>query len=222
MDENSSQVIRQCTNPACTFRFPTLRLIRAGEHCPRCGWETHLVEMKRDQFSEVEPQSGPPTPQVSALLDNIRSTFNVGAMFRTADGAGFSALYLCGTTATPPNPKLAKTALGAESNIAWTYHLNAPALGKELIAAGLTLWALELHPRAVSLFEAVRRQVPSPLVLVVGNEISGVDPELLELCTQVVSIPMLGTKGSLNVSIAFGIAAYTLRFKNMKETQSDS
>ena len=108
----------------------------------------------------------------------------------------------------PTNPRLAKTALGAERTVPWSHHNNNLDLATQLLAAGATLWALETTPAAVSLFAV--RPPPGPLVLVVGNEVAGVDPGLLALCTQAVAIPMHGHKRSLNVATAFGIAASVL------------
>jgi tRNA G18 (ribose-2'-O)-methylase SpoU len=150
-------------------------------------------------------------PVVEALLDNIRSTYNVGAMFRTADGAGLRHLHLAGITPTPNHPKIAKTALGAEAVVPWSAHPNGLEAALAMREAGYHVWALEGGPRAVSLFDAARRMPDGPVLLVVGNEIAGVDPMLLDECEQVLSIPMQGEKQSLNVAIAFGIAAYVLR-----------
>lgn len=149
---------------------------------------------------------------IEILLDNIRSAFNVGSMFRTADGAGIRGLHLCGMTPTPDNPKTWKTALGAERAMPWTYHRNGLAAAQEMKARGMRLWALEGGLQSVSIFEAAQSPGGAALALVVGNEISGVDPGILEICDCVVHIPMEGVKRSLNVAIAFGIAAYILRY----------
>lgn len=158
----------------------------------------------------------PSGPEVEALLDNIRSTFNVGAMFRTADGAGIRRLHLCGITSRPDNPKvasrIAKTALGAEQTVPWQAHNNILDAAQDLKAGGMRLWALEGGPRAESLFSSAGDLPGAPILLVVGNELSGVDPEVLDLCERVVAIPMQGYKRSLNVAIAFGVAAYFLRY----------
>ena len=143
----------------------------------------------------------------------MRSTFNVGSIFRSADGVGLQQLYLCGISPTPAHPKLRKTALGAESIVQWSYHANALHLARDLKANGHQLWALEEHPRATSLFQVEFTAQPSqfaPITLVVGNERAGVDPDLLALCEQIICIPMRGSKQSLNVATAFGIAIYLL------------
>lgn len=148
--------------------------------------------------------------QLVAVLDNMRSIYNVGSMFRTADGAGIAHLYLCGTTPTPEHPRLAKTALGAENTVSWSYHRNALDLVKLLKAEGHTLVALEGGDTAQGLFSGGGDTPRSPLAFVVGNEVTGVDPGVLSECDTVFSIPMLGQKESLNVTVAFGVAAYCL------------
>jgi tRNA G18 (ribose-2'-O)-methylase SpoU len=148
-----------------------------------------------------------------ALLDNIRSTFNVGSIFRTADGVGLQRLYLCGFTATPNNPKIAKTALGAERTLKWSYHKNSLEVVRDLKAEGQQILALEAGYRSKSLFELNWVTENSPIILVVGNEVAGVDPGILELCDWKAHIPMRGNKNSLNVAVAFGIAIYYLHFQ---------
>lgn len=144
------------------------------------------------------------------LLDNWRSLFNVGSAFRTADGAGVARLHLCGITATPENPRLAKTALQAERQVAWDYAPDAVTLAQDLRAQGATLWALEMTPDAVSLFDVVLPAQDLPVVLMLGNEVSGVDPGLLTLADATFFVPMVGHKQSLNVAIAASVAAYWL------------
>jgi len=122
-------------------------------------------------------------------------------------------IHLCGTTPTPEHPKMAKTGLGAEIQIPWQYHRNGLDLVKNLQSQGVRVIALEAAPQSVSLFSA--RTFPHPswssTLLVIGNEISGVDPLILETADVVLSIPMRGVKSSLNVAVAFGIAVYTIR-----------
>ncbi len=144
------------------------------------------------------------------LLDNIRSLYNVGSIFRTAEAVGAAKLHLCGMTATPKNPRLAKTALGAEEMVAWEYHNNALLAAQKLRDEGFALWALEGGDGAESIFGVSPPKPKSKLVLVVGNEMAGVDPEVLTLCKRVLYIPMNGKKESLNLAVAFGIAAYRL------------
>ena len=133
-------------------------------------------------------------------------------MFRTADGAALGHLYLCGITATPDHPKLAKAALGAQERVAWSHGLNGVDTAVALREQGHSLWALESTPDAVPLYDLTLPVSGKPVVLVVGNERAGVDPAILAHCEQVVALPMLGMKRSLNAAVAFGIAVYALRF----------
>lgn len=143
---------------------------------------------------------------MAVLLDNIRSAWNVGSILRSADGFGFRQAYLCGITPTPENEAVAKTSLGAEEAVPWSHHKDAVKLAKGLRKLGYNFYALEEHERAVDLHRPPDRS--GDAVLVVGNEVAGVDPELLDLCDEILYIPMYGEKSSFNVAIAFGIAAY--------------
>ena len=201
--------IRECRQSLCRFRYPVAAFPEPREACPRCGGPTRLLTYPRP--SAQETGDVPPLP-LAALLDNIRSAYNVGAIFRTGDGAGLTHLHLCGITPTPEHPKVAKTGLGGERSLAWSYHANALDAARALVERGHTLWALEKGPGATPLFQLSPPEAPRPLVLVVGNEISGVDPAILDLCQGRVALPMAGVKGSLNVAVAFGVAAYWLAF----------
>jgi tRNA G18 (ribose-2'-O)-methylase SpoU len=148
------------------------------------------------------------------VLPDIRSAHNVGAMFRTADGAGVNKIYLCGFTAQPPHPRLDKVSLGAEKSVAWEYGKQAASVVKRLKKAGYYIVALEQAPKSVSIY---KWQLPKsaknlPLALVVGNEKTGVSKAILKLCDALVHLPMQGSKNSLNVSVAAGIALYHLAF----------
>ena len=158
------------------------------------------------------------------LLHDIRSVHNVGSMFRTSDAAGVSHLYLSGYTPTPvdrfkrPRKDLAKVALGAEQNIAWTALLpdeSPAALIRQLKKEGFTVVAVEQDARAVdyktvaaNLFASAN--IDQKILLIFGNEVDGVSKELLALCDIVAEIPMAGKKESLNVAVSFGIALFRL------------
>ena len=201
--------VRECSNSECRLRFPLNPQMHSGAYCPRCGAPTVLVEKVLEQAGcgVVESQKG---TGVAGLLDNIRSSFNVGAMFRTADGAGLGHLYLCGITPTPDdNDKIGKTALGSEENVPWSYYANALDAAELLHERGARLIALECTKDAIPLYHYQTKPEDGRLtVLIVGNEITGVDPGLMEICETVLYIPMRGEKESLNAAVAFGIAAY--------------
>jgi tRNA G18 (ribose-2'-O)-methylase SpoU len=148
-------------------------------------------------------------PALHLMLDNWRSLFNTGSVFRTADGAGVRHVHLCGITPTPAQRKLAKTALGAETTVAWSYAPNAVRRAEELQAQGMQLWVLEGGAGSEPLWTC-SPPVDRPLVLAAGNEVVGVDPGLVALAERVVHVPMLGGKESLNVAIALSVAVYWL------------
>jgi tRNA G18 (ribose-2'-O)-methylase SpoU len=159
-------------------------------------------------------ESPAPAHDVEALLDNIRSAWNVGSIFRSADGFGISHLHLCGITPTPEHEPVAKTALGAERTVPWSYAADPLAAARRIKEHGRQLWALEHDDRAVP-FDPMRLPSPAgPILLIVGNEITGVDPDLLDLCERIFHIPMHGNKRSLNVAVAFGIAAFAIQSKD--------
>ena len=219
----SAYEFRECSAANCRFRYPVLVTAQQTQNCPYCGSETRQVSVPLPSenlgttaastllsTNVTTPINSPP---LSALLDNIRSIHNVGSMFRTADGAGLAHLYLCGMTATPDHPKLAKAALGADKTVGWSYARNALETAVTLKKAGNQLWAIETIPTAEPLFDVMPLLLTKPAVLVVGNEKAGVDPGILAHCDRVLSLPMSGHKQSLNAAVAFGIAVYHLSFQ---------
>jgi tRNA G18 (ribose-2'-O)-methylase SpoU len=203
---------RQCSEPGCRLRFPVAADSALGDRCPHCGAATERTGATYDTAGARDPSDAPRGPALEILLDNIRSLRNVGAILRSADGVGVAHVHIGGFTPPPDHPKMAKTALGAESSLPWTRHRDGLAAAEALRERGVELWALEGGERSVPLFDAPRPPPGGTVGLVLGHEVSGVDPRILELCAQVVRIPMLGIKGSLNVAVAFGIAAYAIRF----------
>lgn len=148
-----------------------------------------------------------PKSPVILVLDNIRSMHNVGAIFRSADAFAATALYLCGYTPTPPHRDIHKTALGAEETVDWHYFAHTMAAIDQLKANGYTIAALELTQGSTSL-PAFLWDPAQPLAIVLGNEVEGVADEVLAQCHLALEIPQAGTKHSLNVSVAAGIALY--------------
>ncbi len=153
----------------------------------------------------------PDAAKLVVVLDDIRSLHNVGAVFRTADAAGFSHVYLSGITGVPPRKEISKVSLGAEDWVPHSYHLFLPEILLPLKAAGYNIVALERNQNSCSLYQALTTgALKLPLCLLVGNEVQGVSIEALELCDQVCHLNMRGKKESLNASVAFGVAAYFL------------
>ncbi|MBI3958311.1 MAG: TrmH family RNA methyltransferase [Chloroflexi bacterium] len=204
--------ICECTNPACLFRFPAALDDERRLVCPVCAGPTvcWLLAPKEGEEGGVrlDPMTG---PVVALLLDNIRSTYNVGSLLRTAEGAGIAHVHLCGITPRPDHPRVAKTGLGAEEIVPWSYHPNAPIAARRLLDEGWRLWSLETGARAEPIFH-IHAQEADRVVLVVGNEVTGVDPALLDLSERIVCLPMDGAKRSLNVASAGAVAIYWLRY----------
>jgi 23S rRNA (guanosine2251-2'-O)-methyltransferase len=144
---------------------------------------------------------------VVALLDDIRSLYNVGAFFRTADAAGLRGLYLCGITGHPPKPGISKTALGAENTVDWEHAADARGVVDRLRADGCEVAAIETSVKSIDLFDW---KPTFPVCLIFGNEVDGIRPELSARADTFVRIPMLGIKHSLNVATAGGVVIYEL------------
>lgn len=141
------------------------------------------------------------------VCDNIRSLENIGSIFRTADALAIDKIFLCGICGKPPNPKISKTALGAEKWIDWEYSWAAWRVVEKLKKDGVFIVALEQTKNSLPY---IKFKPKFPLTLVVGNEIKGVSPGVLKRVNKIISLPMFGKKESLNVAVAFGITAYRI------------
>ena len=203
----------RCPNPACAtlFQVDTSRLGR-NVPCPECasGLTARPVEIEEQLRAQEERITGSPGAPVarlplSVLVDSVRSLWNVGSIFRTADACGVTEMILCGITGRPPRAEIAKTALGAEHAVAWRYRADPMAALASLQEDGYVPVALERSDRAVPL---PRMIWPARVCLVIGSEVAGISPPVLAACPRHVSIPMRGVKDSLNVAVAFGIAAH--------------
>jgi tRNA G18 (ribose-2'-O)-methylase SpoU len=146
---------------------------------------------------------------VYVVLNSIRSNYNVGSIFRSSDGAMIEKLYLCGYTPHPPKKEILKTALGATESVSWEYVKDAKGIITKLKAQGIRICALELTDVRKNYYEISNNDLP--LCLLVGNEITGVSQELIDLCDFSIEIPQYGIKQSLNVAVAYGIAIFELR-----------
>lgn len=148
--------------------------------------------------------------KIYLIVHNVRSLFNVGAFFRTADVFGVEKIYLCGYTGTPPRNQISKVALGAEETVAWEKKVQTTTLIKNLKKKGVQVIALETGDK--NRVVALPKFKPKfPVALVVGHEVDGLPENILKLCDEIVEIPMIGQKESLNVSVAAGIGLYALR-----------
>ncbi len=203
-------IIRQCCNPHCRFRFPTPVDQAMQPYCPKCGQRLEFLGQPYTN-SIVKPADRSKQDLVlSILLDNVRSALNVGSIIRTCDGIGVEHIYLCGITATPDNPKVGKTALSAESNTNWSYHLNALDTVNDLKIQGYQIWSLEVTSRSIPISEVQKPTSKFPLLLVAGNEQAGIDPGILSISDQIIYLPMQGHKRSYNIAVAVGMAASIL------------
>jgi len=205
-------VFRQCVRKACMFRFPG----PDGEHfpCPKCGAATTVVALLPRLEPAIDSNHQDDTNELvlEAGLDNIRSILNVGSIFRTSDGVGIKHLHLFGITSSPNHPNMKKTALGADDALPWSQHWDGLSAVREMKKAGTLIWSLEKNHDSQNLFTTPHPDHACKLLLVVGNENSGIDPGILAESDQIVHLPMTGRKESLNVSNAFAVAAYWLKF----------
>jgi len=201
--------IRRCTS--CGLRYPVTQGHGFGVRCPHCLGATEIIRT-RTVLAEGRTREKPLAKAGTSraiLLDNIRSAWNVGSILRSADGFGFEHAYLCGITPSPENEAVTKTSLGAEEFVTWSQHKDAVACAKALKQEGWKILALEESLRAKEIGRATSAAAEKS-VLILGSEVNGVDPDLLDLCDEVYYIPMQGQKRSFNVAIAFSIAAYAL------------
>ena len=194
------------------------------------------AEMGRMNVTEYREADKLP---IVAVLDNVRSQHNVGAVFRTADAMRIERVVLCGICCCPPNAEIHKTALGAEKSVAWQYYKETIDAVRDLQAQGYTVYAVEQAHDSVTLEEiveslSVKRSVsetvcqrsglsgeiivppagkeagPDRIAVVFGHEVFGVQQEVVDICSQCIEIPQYGTKHSMNVSVTAGIVLYRL------------
>jgi 23S rRNA (guanosine2251-2'-O)-methyltransferase len=213
----TNTVMRQCVRKACAFRFP-------GPDgptfpCPKCGAATSVVALmlEYNQMASEKPHTDPNAVQIEAGLDNLRSALNVGSIFRTSDGAGINHIHLFGICPPPTHPQIKKTALGADQNIPWTQHWDGLAAVRTLKQAGYSIWSLERNHDSLDIFSLPPDGKLNKILLVVGNENTGIDPGILAESDRTIHIPMQGNKESLNVASAYAIAVYWLKFGLFKD-----
>ena len=172
--------------------------------------------MKKLSHEELlKRQKGQARLPFAVVLNNIRSLYNVGSIFRTADGAGVEKIWACGITGIPPSEQISKTALGAEEVVPWEFRKTAKECILELKEKGYQIVLLEQTHSSVPYTEFVPT---APVCLILGNEITGVSDEILPYCDAAIEIEMAGLKNSLNVTVAFGVIAYHFR-QQLKKLQ---
>lgn len=163
-------------------------------------------ELRRKNFEEFRLSEKAP---FVIVLDNIRSQSNVGSVFRSADAFLAEAVYLCGITSTPPQRDIQKTALGATESVLWKYFPETIHAVSELKTAGYTILGIEQAEGSVKLGE-YDTDPSKKYALIFGNEINGVDQQVLDLCDMVIEIPQFGTKHSFNIAVSAGIVLWEL------------
>ena len=170
-----------------------------------------LNRLDIEQFKKAEK-----TPLI-VILDNVRSLNNIGSVFRTCDAFLIEKIYLCGITATPPNKEIHKTALGATDSVAWEYEENTLSAVEKLKEQGVYIISIEQAENSTMLndFEPNGNQ---KYAIIFGNEVKGVEQEVVSASNEVIEIPQYGTKHSLNISVSAGIAIWELAMKLRKYT----
>lgn len=153
---------------------------------------------------------------VILVLDNVRSLNNVGSAFRTADAFLLEGIYICGVTGTPPNKEIEKTALGATATVAWKHFRNTSEAVKDLKESGFKVYAVEQVEQSTEL-QNFNNSIQDKIALVFGNEVYGVEQEIVNICDGCIEIPQLGTKHSLNISVSIGITIWEIVRKMFAE-----
>mgnify|MGYP001103165219 FL=1 len=169
---------------------------------------TELNRISAEEFKKADK-----LPLV-VILDNVRSLHNIGSVFRTSDAFRVECIYLCGITATPPHPEMHKTALGAEFTVDWKYVNNAVEAVDNLRQEGYIVFSIEQAENSIML-ENIQLEQGKRYAVVLGNEVKGVQQEVIDHSDGCIEIPQYGTKHSLNVSVTAGIVIWDL-FKQLK------
>lgn len=169
---------------------------------------TELNRISAEEFKKADK-----LPLV-VILDNVRSLHNIGSVFRTSDAFRVECIYLCGITATPPHPEMHKTALGAEFTVDWKYVNNAVEAVDNLHQEGYVVFSIEQAENSIML-ENIQLEQGRRYAVVLGNEVKGVQQEVIDHSDGCIEIPQYGTKHSLNVSVTAGIVIWDL-FKQLK------
>lgn len=164
---------------------------------------TELNRITTEQFKEVDK-----LPLI-IVLDDIRSLYNVGSIFRTSDAFRVRCIYLCGITAVPPSAEIHKTALGAEFSVEWKYFNNTLDAIKELKESNYEVYAIEQVENSIK-FNDFIPDIDKKYALVLGNEVKGVKQEVVDICDGSLELPQYGTKHSLNVSVTGGIVIWEM------------
>ena len=170
---------------------------------------TELNRLTVDEFKQANKLP------LAVILDEVRSLHNIGSVFRTSDAFLVERIYLCGITATPPHPEMHKTALGAENSVEWRYKKNTLDAVQELHNEGYTVLAIE-QVEGSTMLDELELEPDKKYAIVMGNEVKGVQQEVIDACDGCIEIPQYGTKHSLNVSVTTGIVLWEFANKLIK------
>ena len=162
---------------------------------------TELNRLTVDEFKQANKLP------LAVILDEVRSLHNIGSVFRTSDAFLVERIYLCGITATPPHPEMHKTALGAEDTVDWKYVKHTLEAVEELHNEGYTVLAIE-QVEGSTMLDELELEPDKKYAIVMGNEVKGVQQEVIDACDGCIEIPQYGTKHSLNVSVTTGIVLW--------------
>jgi 23S rRNA (guanosine2251-2'-O)-methyltransferase len=168
-----------------------------------------MRKLKNSELNRITPdeyKKSDKTP-IIIVLDNVRSLYNIGSVFRTADAFRVKAIYLCGISGKPPHPEIHKSALGATESVTWKYFENTIDAIKVLKEENYLIYALEQIDKSIAL-EQFKPTILQKYVFVFGNEIKGVGEEILPFCDGYIEIPQFGTKHSFNISVSVGIVLW--------------
>ena len=170
---------------------------------------TELNRLTVDEFKQANKLP------LAVILDEVRSLHNIGSVFRTSDAFLVERIYLCGITATPPHPEMHKTALGAEDTVDWKYVKHTLEAVEELHNEGYTVLAIE-QVEGSTMLDELELEPDKKYAIVMGNEVKGVQQEVIDACDCCIEIPQYGTKHSLNVSVTTGIVLWEFANKLIK------
>lgn len=170
---------------------------------------TELNRLTVDEFKQANKLP------LAVILDEVRSLHNIGSVFRTSDAFLVERIYLCGITATPPHPEMHKTALGAEDTVDWKYVKHTLEAVEELHNEGYTVLAIE-QVEGSTMLDELELEPDKKYAIVMGNEVKGVQQEVIDACDSCIEIPQYGTKHSLNVSVTTGIVLWEFANKLIK------
>lgn len=173
-----------------------------------------MEELGRKSVDEVKEAEKQP---VIVVLENIRSAYNVGSVFRTADAFLIEAIYIIGYSARPPHKEIRKTALGAEDSVNWKHFRHTSEAISELKEMGYSVWAVEQAVGSVAL-QDLQTPANKPLAVIFGNEVTGVEADSIALCEGCIEIPQFGMKHSLNIATAAGVVLWELVRRRIPST----